>query len=516
MSAFPLLKTRSRGCHSLLALFLVLFPSAAIFADDKARSADQAPQPDFAAVRSLIQSRLVEQSIPSLAVAVARDGQLIWEEGFGWADRENRRPATEHTLYSLASISKPITATALMVLKHRGQIDLDRPINDYLGTAKIKAWVGDAKDATVRRVANHTAGLPLHYQFFYADEPYRRPAMDETIRRYGHLVRPPGERFVYSNLGYGVLDYVIARVSGRSYADFLRQEVFLPLGMTRASVDIGPGLEPFAATRYGSDGLPIPFYDFDHPGGSAIFCSAHDLVRFGLFHLKAHLPDQKPILSDDHIEAMQTPTSNQGVAAGYAIGWNVNERSGFRQVSHSGGMGGVSTVLTLVPSEKLAVAVLCNTATDLPAVVQERILATLLPSYRSSWVPPPALRNLLERATAVLPGPGHLTGEWRGTVHTYKAAVPLTLWFKESGDIHVQLGDQLKTLLNRVVFRGNELTGLMMGDLGTEDANRRPYDLRLELAQRGDTLTGAVIAISRPGQRVGNAIGHPVELKKRS
>ena len=72
------------------------------------------------------------------------------------------------------------------------------------------ARVGNAGDATVRRVANHTSGLPLHYQFFYADEPYRRPAMDETIRRYGNLVTAPGERYQYSNLGYGVIDYVIA------------------------------------------------------------------------------------------------------------------------------------------------------------------------------------------------------------------------------------------------------------------------------------------------------------------
>ena len=106
-------------------------------------------------------------------------------------------------------------------------------------------------------MANHTAGLPLHYQFFYEDEPYRRPAMDETIRRYGNLVTAPGERFQYSNLGYGLLDYVTERLSGKGYADFMRQEVFLPLGLTRASVGVGPGLEPYAATRYGGGGMAV-------------------------------------------------------------------------------------------------------------------------------------------------------------------------------------------------------------------------------------------------------------------
>src|SRR5437879_2338151 len=124
---------------------------------------------DFGAIRELIRTRLVEQTVPSLAVAVARNGTILWEEGFGWADRENRAPATGHTMYSLASISKPITATGLMVLKEQGKLDLDRPINDYLGEAKLKARIGDASEATVRRVANHTSGLPLHWHFFYED-----------------------------------------------------------------------------------------------------------------------------------------------------------------------------------------------------------------------------------------------------------------------------------------------------------------------------------------------------------
>ncbi len=512
MPTFPSPRVPWQRWPVLLAVGFLL--PGSVYAQDKAGQASQLGRPDFAAVRGLIQSRLTEQSVPSLAVAVARNGQILWEEGFGWADREKRLPATEHTLYSLASISKPMTATGLMVLKQRGRLDLDRPINDYLGEAKLRAWVGNAQDATVRRVANHTAGLPLHYQFFYVDEPYHRPAMDETIRRYGNLVRPPGEKHVYSNLGYGLLDYVIARLSGTSYADFMREEVFLPLGMTRASVAIGPGLEPYAATRYGRDGVPIPFYDFDHPGGSAVFCSAHDLVRFGLFHLRVHLADQKAILSDENIEAMQTPLSQNGVDANYGIGWSLGTRRGYRMVGHGGGMGGVRTVLSLFPSEKLAVVVLCNTSADLPEVVTHEILKVVLPGSSSpsfaglSRPPSPAAKGSS--------GPDKLTGEWRGNVHTYQGELSLTLWFQESGDVHAQLGDQLKTLLNQVQHRGDELTGVMMGDLGTEDANRRPYHVRLELTRRGESLTGVAIALSRPGKRAGNALSHWVELKKRS
>ncbi len=125
-------------------------------------------------------------------MAVAHEGEIIWEEGFGWADRENRTPASEHTLYSLASISKPITATGLMLLVERGKVDLDKPIDDYLGEAKLRARVGDASEATVRRVANHTSGLPLHYQFFYEDEVVPAPPArrnDPAVCQPGHGAR---------------------------------------------------------------------------------------------------------------------------------------------------------------------------------------------------------------------------------------------------------------------------------------------------------------------------------------
>jgi CubicO group peptidase (beta-lactamase class C family) len=133
--------------------------------------------------------------------------------------------------------------------------------------------------------------------------------MDETISRYGILVSPPGEVFRYSNLGFGIIDYLITRTSGTPYADFMRNEVFIPLGLTHTSVDVEPGLEPYASERYAWGGKVVPFYAFDHAGASAVWSSAHDLVRFGMFHLKAHLADQKAILSDSVIDLMHRGVS---------------------------------------------------------------------------------------------------------------------------------------------------------------------------------------------------------------
>jgi CubicO group peptidase (beta-lactamase class C family) len=464
----------------------------------------------FDGVRALIQRQMTERQVPSVAVAVARGGRIVWEEAFGWADRENRVAATPHTLYSLASISKPITATGLMILKERGLIDLDRPINDYLGDAKVNVRIGEPAAATVRRVANHTAGLPLHYQFFYEDEPYRAPSRDETILRYANTVTAPGERYFYSNLGYGILDYVISRVSGKSYRDFMRTEVFVPLGLTHMSVDLEPALQKQQAIRYGMDGLPIPFYGFDHPGGSAIYASAHDLVRFAMFHLKSHLPDQKPIISDATIDDMQKGTADAGNGQGYGIGWmNTEYAGGRRSISHTGGMGGVSTSLRLFPAEKIAIVVLTNAGSHpVAGTVMEEITKTVLPDL-APRAPLPAV------PVVSFEPPSELVGTWTGQVHTPpRVPLNLTLEIKKDGDVHARLGTQLQTLLNRVTLRDGFLTGAMLGDLGTEDASRTPHTLSLTLKLRGNVLVGGITAMSLPAKRVGNALTHWVELKK--
>ncbi|MBL8266576.1 serine hydrolase domain-containing protein, partial [Steroidobacter sp.] len=236
---------------------------------------------DLGCIRERIQRQMQQEKVPALSVAVTRKGEFLWEESFGFADLATRVPATKDTMYSLASITKPMTATAVMALVRDGKVDLDRPIDDYLGQAKLTARMGDAKEATVRRVLNHTSGLPVHAHFFYADETERRPSMDLTIQRYANLIRPPAERYQYSNLGYGLLDFVVSRVSGRSYADFMQQQVFAPLGMKHSVV---ADAHTVGATRYDVDGTPVPYYDFDHPGASAVFASAGDVARFGMFH----------------------------------------------------------------------------------------------------------------------------------------------------------------------------------------------------------------------------------------
>ncbi len=472
----------------------------------RARAADR-----FDPLRAWIGTELERQGVPSLAVAVARDGRILWEQGFGWADRERAVPATPHTRYSIASVSKPITATALMVLVERGLVDLDRPVNAYLGDSPVRIRVGDAAAATVRRVANHTAGLPLHHHFF-VEGMRHPPAMEETIRQYANIVDPPGERYRYSNLGYGVLEYLIARTAARRYAEFMRDEIFGPLGMRRTTVGIPPGERDDYAVRYTRDGRPLPYYDFDHRGASAVFSSAHDLALFGLFHAGRPAPGTPSLLSRTAVAQMQRPTAERDDGTGYGIGWQTSSvEAGYRTVLHTGGMPGVSAWLTVVPPAGLVVVALANAPTPLPQHVTERVLATLIPVNRFATAGAGAGRADDGRRT---PGRG-LVGTWTGHVDAGDRQIPMRLRVETRGEVLLHLDGQPARALIARRFEGSTLRGLAHGvQLRTADASAASHALQLVLTRRGETLSGVVTAVAPSSDSIGFALSQWAELRR--
>ena len=489
-------------CEALIALLTSANTSAAL----SATSLRESPQTSQAAktfdgIRQRIQEAVKNDEAVSMAVAVAVDGKIIWEEGFGSADREQRIRATAHTRYAIGSISKPFTATGLMILVERGLVDLNRPANQYLGGAQITGYAGSASEATVKLILQHRSGLPYTHQFFYEDENYTRPDMDETIRRYGILVNPPGERYIYANIDYGILEHISARVSGKSYPDFMRAEVFLPLGLTRTS--IGP-IKNETARLYTADRTPIPFYDFATRGDGYIYSSAHDVVRFGMFHLKEHLPDQRQILKDSTIDQMVSDNHTTGSVGGlygtdwfYGLGWGGRERSeySYHWFGHDGGMPGASSDLKIIPSKRIVVVALSNSRQALTSSIVNSIIDVLLPDYAK-------MRQLDPTVISKPPQPPPFTptqeflGEWRGEVRTWSGTLPVTMVFQADGDVHIKVGEQFETLLNNIRFEDGVLSGRSFGTLPTEDASRRPHDLRFSLTLRGNALSGTVTAAS--------------------
>jgi CubicO group peptidase (beta-lactamase class C family) len=445
----------------------------------------------YAHVRQVIAKAVRSKSLPSVSAAVFSHGRIEWAEGFGWADREHRVRATPDTIYQLASISKSFTATALMSLVQQKKIDLNRPINDYLGAAKIVARVGHAEDATVLRVADHTSGLPFHVDFFYSNTPLRRPDAQTTIRKYGQLTNPPGDRYFYSNLGYGLLGDVVANQQGTDYATAMKDLVFQPLGLT--STFVGPPGRRTVAVQYQTNGARVPYFETDHAGASEVFSSANDLVRFAAFHLKAHLPGQRSILSDASIDRMHQLSSREDDTSGYGIGFEVSTRSGRQVVSHSGAMPGVATDMLLVPAEDLAIVVLCNAwSSEQVDEIVDQIAAVKLPGWRpqeAGGFPTPT-RNFVP--------PGNLVGRWTGRVLRDEGALPVILDVRPDGKIAGTFGDQPTVDLANLSFKDGRLSGAFPTSLQTKDSERYSYVVYLDLKLDGERLFGAAVALDNP------------------
>jgi CubicO group peptidase (beta-lactamase class C family) len=456
------------------------------------------PDP-FERARALILQKLDQHEAPSIAVAVARDGQILWEEAFGYADKEQKRRATANTPYRLGSTSKPITATAIMVLRDRGLLDVDRPVNDYLPEPKLRAAIGDISGATVRRVIQHTAGLPEYSEAYYRDEPGQVPSLDLAIRRYGVLMRPPGETFIYSNIGYAILGGVIAHVSRKSYGDFLHDEIFAPLGITHAAV-AGERLAATRAIGYLADGGPVVEFSRAYVPAADVYASAHDLALFGLLHLKARQAKQRAILRAETIDEMQTDTVPMGYAA-YGLGWHIRTDSkGRRQVLHGGASDGADAQFTLVPDQKLCVVALANVTRRWPGAVTEAvtnaILATVLGGEPTDFPtlqpdPPPKGSGL----------PGKLHGKWSGTVHTHQGTSVVTLWCQPDGEVRAELGNQGITSIRAAKLVTGTFTGKMDGQIATDDARRRPHELEWNATLRGNTLSGILYATAKSTNR---------------
>lgn len=457
----------------------------------------------FSKVRGMIQDILQKSGAPSLSIAVAENGTVIWEESFGYADMEKKTVATPDSLYALASISKSFTATGLMVLAERGQLDLDKPVNDTLGEAKLVWPAGDAAQATVKRMIYLEAGMPMHWNIFPTSEAERPPTRDESIRRYGIIVNEPGQEYVYSNFAYGVLDQVIARVSGQSYAQFMSEEVFKPLALSHTAVGVPPELAAFTVQNYDEAGKPLPVLVYDHDGASAVYGSVHDLIRFGLFHLKSRVPGQKPILRESSLDRLHTPSELRAAEeslgeAHMSMGWGVIDLAGIRFFIASGAAPGTMSRLTLIPASNVAVAILCNASLlDEYALwkIEWETFAALAPNF-------PARPEIPENKSPAFEPPAELLGEWEGSVQTYEGTLPLTLSIRSAREISIELDGRpgapiaIDTPLGPLGFQKGWLSGLFGASIPTGDAQRSPHVIFLRLKLQGDVLAGTVSAVA--------------------
>jgi CubicO group peptidase (beta-lactamase class C family) len=451
----------------------------------------------FSKVRELIIDEVTSRRVTSIAVVVAEDGNIVWEEAFGWADVENRVRATPNTMYRLGSISKTITATGLMLLVEEGKVDLDEPVVDYLPkNVRPRVFEGEIRDITVRHLLNHRSGMPAYAESFFEDDHESPRPFAETVRRYGIITVPPGRAFIYCNLGYQMVARIIAEVSGMSYAEFIDDRVFAPLGMDHALVYEGLPFKKQYAVNYTPSFEKIPLYIDSYPGADGNYASAHGLIRFAMFHMGDSLPDQEMILKDQSITAMQAkyPPGNERIGIGW---WLDGDERGHRSVYHGGDAPGVACMMRLFPDEDIAAVVLCNSECEKLYDIQEAIFVALIPELGE---PEP-----VEKSSSVEPpvDPSEMYGTWKGRITTYNQELEVELVI-DSMKVAVGVGDQPQDDVDVSVITPTFLMGMFDAEIPTPDNERYPYRNRLALTREGGRLYGTVVSVGWREDREGH------------
>jgi CubicO group peptidase (beta-lactamase class C family) len=510
-------RTAARRAVVSALLLPILWQGLALPPVSAARPAEPA-DPRFEPLRQAMKRVSTEHRLPSLSVAVAKDGKVVFEEAIGWADVERRVPAAPDIPYALGGVTQAVTATAVMTLVDRGKLALDHAADDYLDArAKLTVYEGRPADVTLRRLLTHTAGLPPHRQLFYEGAGELPPAARTTIRRYGIVVAPPGEACVDSNIGYSILGSLAARTVKKDYAELVNANVLTPLGLSRTVLAGARGAQG-AAVAYDEDLGPLPPFGTDHMAASAVHSSVHDLVRFGMFHLRDHLPDQQAILKDETILEMQksvVPAEADGPGAFRGLGWAIRESDyGYRRVEQTGGsFPGATAHLALIPQEDVAVAVLANRHRPAAAAeIVDQALGILLPRFGAALAAKPRVAPPDEKPPARFAPEPALQGSWEGVLQTWDSPIPLTLTVEPGGAVRVKLGTQPDASLSEPRFQGGLFTGRVEGvTIPSADARRRKHVVELALKPRGSRLSGWASAVLQEGRPYGS-LASRVEL----
>jgi len=310
---------------------------------------------------------------------------------------------------------------------------------------------------------------------------------------------PPGDRYEYSNLGYSILATIVERVSGKIFHEFMRSEIFEPLGMRNTSVFIDPPEADTVAPRYIGNREISRFYDYHLRGASSVYASVHDLVRFGMFHLKNHLTDQKQIISTETIEQMQESVDSRLSSSRYKIGWDVGERFGYDVVTHGGVMPGVRTMLLLLPSENIAVAVLSNGDNiELPKIY-DPILASLLPDYGERWKKQQPGQGPGRPGPFSPPGP--LVGEWSGAITAYDKTIPVGFKCDRDGTVKLFIegndgtAREISELASQPRMQGGLFIVNFKSELPIEEARHSPHTTYLKMKLSENKLSGFALAV---------------------
>ena len=345
-------------------------------------NAQSLPAAKIEKIEAAITDWMTKSKAPALSVAIVTDNQMRWSKGYGLADVENSVPAKADTAYRLASIGKSITAVAVMQLVERGKLDLNAPINRYCAAYPEKQSLKDASDKqfpiTVRQILVHQSGV-RHNKLDEILTTRHYSSITEAVGSFKDdpLVVEPETKYSYSTPGYTLLGCAIETVSGMSYIDYLRQNIFKPAGMTRTFVDDVYAIIPNRARGYRKtlagevQNAPLHDTSIKIPGGGLV-TTAEDIAKFAIA-----LNTNKLVKPETLAQMWTKPKTRDGKEQDYGMGVLIANWGGVLRITNDGSQAGTRTYLLLMPKQGLAVAMMTNLERAFCEEIVPKIIATL-------------------------------------------------------------------------------------------------------------------------------------------
>ncbi|HTX17928.1 MAG TPA: serine hydrolase domain-containing protein, partial [Bacteroidota bacterium] len=365
--------TRFSSTAHLVAVILLFavtaLPSALPAGNPKKANASSPASVDTATLVHLLDSVIVpglnQYQIPGMVVAIVRDSEIILEKGYGYADLDKKIPFDPaKTVVRIASVSKLITGTAVLQLVDRGILDMERDVNGYLTKFKVEEWPG--KPITLQHLLTHTAGFDDRAIGKAAwTQESQIPLGEYLATQLPRRIVPPGEIYTYSNLSNALAGFVVEEAAHQDYADYARQNILEPLGMTRSDYRLRPDLEPLLAQCYSHAGAGLQHnrFDFinDYPGGQML-STADDMAKFIIAQMQLGEYRGKRILSKESAIAMHTPQFTHHKELEHAAGYSFGILPARSQtiLMHDGGWTGTGTRLCIAPESHIGFFMACN------------------------------------------------------------------------------------------------------------------------------------------------------------
>ena len=376
------------------ASFLLL---AALVACGQTAAPISAAIPDdrVAQVEALFEP-LNEGKQPGAAVLIVKDGQVVLQQGFGYADIENDVRISADSSFRLGSVSKQFTTMAIAVLAEEGKLDFDDLITVHV--PELDDWPG----VTVRHLMEHTSGIPDYYEKGYYDDydhdgPMAKMSdLVDIVSMYPDPDFSPGEKYVYNNGAYEVLAIIVERVSGVPFSEFVKDRVFAPAGMSTATTfsssrpDIPNRVIGYSKTETGYE---LNDYDAfnDMLGDGGVYATVKDFIAWD-----KSLYANAVVAGETLAEMYTSAQLNNGENTGYGLGWSVGAHHGHRRIGHGGSWVGFRTNIARYPEENLTIVVLTNRADGNPGGYVNKISDIYLPGRGNTYVPDESQASVME------------------------------------------------------------------------------------------------------------------------